>query len=222
MQNSKQKKRKDCACTKNACTCLVVLACVRVRVRVWRIMGSLVDRTYDAAVSQRQFIEMRVMTRLDQDASAKQMPPIVIREKKPITRRWAELLSHCIVRDVYSLNRDEMGGSTTGHACVTSEDKKHASSHHVLLTYGEILPSGVSIALGPLHLDARNAKCLVDFGLLRFVIVFGWCFFNVALILNVVVCVCDVRMLFCVWPKLGMGLGKLVMQAHLEFPSLEV
>jgi hypothetical protein len=124
-------------------------------------MGNLVDRAYDATTAKGQFIELRVMTRNEPQL----MHQIVFRKQKPIARCWTKLLSHCIVRDVYNLSRDEMGARTTGHTCVTDDDKRRAAAHHVLLTYGELLPSGVSTALDPSHLDARNARCLVDFGM---------------------------------------------------------
>lgn len=83
---------------------------------------------------------------------------------------------------VYGRRMQETGHKTSGHLCITAEDKDSASSTGGCLLYGELLPRGVNKALGPARLDAASSKTLVD---------------------------------------LGMGTGKVCIQAFIQFPSLE-
>jgi len=75
----------------------------------------------------------------------------------------------------------ETGHKTSGHLCVTEEDRNLARDSKGSLLYGELLPRGVNKALSPKHLRAASAHAVFD---------------------------------------LGMGTGKVAMQAFLQFPTL--
>ena len=75
----------------------------------------------------------------------------------------------------------QVGYRTSGHLCITNEDKCVADESGSSLLYGEVLPRGVCRMLDRRHLDAAAGRTLFD---------------------------------------LGMGTGKLAMQAFIQHPNL--
>mmetsp|Transcript_109 Transcript_109/g.514 ORF Transcript_109/g.514 Transcript_109/m.514 type:complete len:657 (-) Transcript_109:452-2422(-) len=83
---------------------------------------------------------------------------------------------------IYGCRTQETGHKTSGHLCITSNDKDKASASGSCLLYGELLPRGVNKALGPNRLRAKARSVLID---------------------------------------LGMGTGKICVQAFLQYPNLK-
>lgn len=59
----------------------------------------------------------------------------------------------------------ETGHKTSGHLCVTEEDRSMARDAKGSLLYGELLPRGVNKALSPKHLRATHARVVFDLGM---------------------------------------------------------
>uniref|UniRef100_A0A6U4GL22 C2H2-type domain-containing protein n=1 Tax=Phaeomonas parva TaxID=124430 RepID=A0A6U4GL22_9STRA len=82
---------------------------------------------------------------------------------------------------IYGRRVQETGHKTSGHVCITMNDKEQANAAYSCLLYGELLPRGVNKALSPARLHAKTRTTLID---------------------------------------LGMGTGKICIQAFLQYPNL--
>jgi hypothetical protein len=82
-----------------------------------------------------------------------------------ITTEYA--IAQSIMHRIYGNKIQETGHRTTGHLCVTDDDRKHANSTRGSLLYGELLPRGVNRALDSRHLSAlrMSQKSLLDLGM---------------------------------------------------------
>jgi hypothetical protein len=63
-------------------------------------------------------------------------------------------------------NTAETGRATSGHRCLSTQEQASAAKLETgLLTYGELLPAGVTKLFGPNLLDVANASTLLDLGM---------------------------------------------------------
>jgi hypothetical protein len=83
-----------------------------------------------------------------------------------MTEYLAKSVESTLARAYGTASTAETGRNTVGHQCILSSEQEACNAKKTgLLTYGELLPDGVSKLFDAEHLDVFNATTLLDLGM---------------------------------------------------------